>query len=589
MNLTWHIVLKDFRRLRLPIAAWMLSFVIQFILGARLMSGAASTVSSFQSAQTSCQILSLIQFVVGFMLIPEVILDDPLVGTSAFWPTRPISGARLLGAKVLACALLFGLLPNLVSLPWWLYCGYDAHQVWSAAAGFLVFELAPLALGLLVASLSASLSRFIGWSILLSIGLALSFVELVTPAATHLFLHGMDLTVGAEVNRARLLQFCWIAYPAAALVIAHQFLTRRIARSLVLLSFILALLAVDVTWWPLGPTAHPRTPGIAASLPELDSRVVLRCAEGPMLHQEGDSSDKSDGFLFGVVAVEGVLPERLLRFDPPVLESTWPDGTSARTEGRFLRMSGWAQPGPYQAESVVPHKERSESAWENTPLYGHLLKEGRQKTWDEIYKKSPANHPWDYYFEVSRSVGTRMLAEPSTSSIELRGSFLEPKLSAEVLMEKGKGWSGGSEGFRIASCGWNERARMYEAFLVEHRAAIDDAPQLPIGTSSPPDATYVAINRAKGESAVAFRGANYGVPIRIATVEIAWHNVEFNGPQSETMGLEWQDGHWTGPDLKDWFSGLTLGRVTESVQGGFSRKIPMEKYTATLDMFSKAP
>ena len=589
MNLTWHIVAKDFRRLRYPIAAWMLAYVVQFALGARLLSGAVPNTSSWQSMQVACQALSLIQFVVGFMLIPELVLDDPLVGTSAFWPTRPISGARLLGAKLLSCALLFGLLPNLVSLPWWLYCGYNGHQVWSAAVDSFGFELAPLALGLLVASLSASLSRFIGWSILLFAGLGLSFITLVTPAGTHLFFHGLDQMVGTEVNQARLLQFCWIAYPAAALVIVHQFLTRRIARSLVLLSCILALLAVDVTWWPLGPTAHPRPAGIAASLPGLDSRIVLSRKEGPTLHLEGDSTDTSDAYLFGVVAVEGVPPERMLRFDPPVLESTWPDGTTSRTEGRLLKMSGWELPSSYQVESVVPHKERSEAAWEATPLYRNLAREGHPKTWDQMYKTSHADRPWDYYFEVSRAVGTRMHAEPSASAIELQGFYLEPKLGAEVPMAKGSSWSKGSDGFRILNCGWNARGRVYVALLVEHRSALDDAPHLPIGNSSAPEASYVAINRAKGESAVAIGGSNYGFPVRIATVEIAWHNVAFNGPVSEEMGHDWEDGHWTGPDLRDWFSGITLGRVTVEPDGSFTRRIPMEKFTAPLDTFSKAP
>ena len=451
------------------------------------------------------------------------------------------------------------------------------------------FESALLVIGLLVASVSSNLSRFIGWSIPLFVGLGLSFITLVTPAGTHLFFHGMDQMVGSEVNGARLVSFCWIAYPAAALVIFNQFLTRRIGRSLVLLACILVLLAVDVTWWPLGPTGHPRAAGIAESRPELDGRVVIQRTEGPTLHIDADSAKSSDDYLFGALSVKDAPPEMLLKFDPPVLSLAWPDGTSSRTEGRMPGMLSWKLPSPSQMKLVVPYKGESEATWEKTPWYRNSVKEGKPKTFAETYGKGPANHSWDYYFEVSRTVGSRMLTEPSSCTLELQGSYLQPKLTAEVPMEKGNGWSAGSDGFRIVSCGWNEQAHMYVALLVERRATIRQFSRFPVDFVDLADASFVAINRAKGDSAVSRGAGNYAPLVRIATVQIAWGSVTFTGPDSEEMGQEWVDGHWSGPDMKDWFTGITLGRVTESVEGGFSRKVPIEKFTAALDTFSKAP
>jgi hypothetical protein len=592
MKLTWHIVLKDLRRLRIPISVWMLSYVAQFLVGARLLSGSVTMASGFQSTMEACGGLNLIQFVVGFLLIPELIFEDALVDASAFWPTRPISGGRLLGAKLVACAILFGLLPILVSLPWWLSCGFGGGEMLHAALHSLGYQFLLVSLGLLIASVTATYPRFIGYTLALAVGVGLAFLTLVNPVVKHLFFHGLDQVTDSGVNAARLHLVIVIALCASAGIVANQFLTRRLARSLWTLACVLGLLAVEVTWWPLDPGVHPRAP-VSPSLPDLDSVVAIVPQGDWRLNAEGGPMDTSDAYVYGSFDVERATPEMLLHFDSPILEWRWPDGRVSRSEGRILQPAWRQQGSEYQLESVIPHKVASESDWERTPGYQNMLKRGVPKTWEEIYKASPANHAWDFYAEVPRADGLRMLTQPSSFTLEIRGEYLRPKLAAEVALQKGASWSSGSQGFRIAKAEWNRQQNWLDVLLVEHRPSIGSVPfnPFPFSYSNDLNGAYVAINRGEGESSRSFGGSNNALEVHIAGVAIQLRNLSFLGPSNRTLGEPVWDkgGVRKGPFYEDWFTHVSLARVTVEPEGSFLRRISTDGFTLTLDTFSKAP
>ena len=99
MKLTWHIVAKDLRRLQLPLALWVAVFLAEFAIGVRLLYGSTLSFSTFLVYQETDLVLSGLKAAIGYLLVPALIFEDVLVDTTAFWPTRPISGARLLAAK----------------------------------------------------------------------------------------------------------------------------------------------------------------------------------------------------------------------------------------------------------------------------------------------------------------------------------------------------------------------------------------------------------------------------------------------------------------------------------------------------------
>lgn len=587
MNLTWHIVAKDLRRLRLPLALWVALFFAEFAVGLRLLNGSPLSYSSFDNLQTFYWVLFALHAMIGYLLVASLIFDDPLVGTTAFWPTRPISGARLIGAKLLACVLVFGLLPILVTIPWWLYCGYGGHQVMEASLDSLVLQIIPVSVGLLIASLTGTMPRFLTWTLLSVAVLGFALVLHPKPQTTHLFFHGMEVAVDASGRtEGRFNMLYTIALAGVALVITHQFLTRRLVRSLVLLACVAGLLTVEGLWWPLSygdRSMETRKPSAA-----LDGRIIIQQVKNASLHIDEDPGASSGTVVFGNLEVKGAPAGFLMRYDRPTFDWHWPDGGSSRARGTLL---GEEHSNEYQLQTAIPHKEPSADTWEGNAFYKQMLKIGKPKSYADTFADYPSNRLWDYYVEVPRPEGLRMLSDPPSCTLSLEGNLLRPTLTSEIPIEKGSRWEGEGEGLRIAQTQWNERAKMLEVFVVEHHAAIGDLTnRYAFSNRMNTDSTYFAINRSLGESAWPVYLTNFNFNVRIATVAIVWRDLRFVGPSNLAPGYpSLERGMWTGPSFKDWFSGATLGHVEETVTGRFSRTVTLERFPVTPDIFSKAP
>ena len=131
MNFVWHIVKKDLRALRWPLVVWVALIAAKLAMGVLLLtSDTTGDQELFDTLSGISKVLAGLEFL-GVVLVAALIQEDMLVGTTAFWITRPISGARLLTAKLLGLGIIFVVLPVLVTVPWWLGC----HLSLGAMAG----------------------------------------------------------------------------------------------------------------------------------------------------------------------------------------------------------------------------------------------------------------------------------------------------------------------------------------------------------------------------------------------------------------------------------------------------------------------
>jgi hypothetical protein len=106
MRLLRHIVAKDLRRLRWPLLAWLLIIVVRVAVTAARSELAFDDLSRRFALENLSDLLMLIDALMLVLLVSWLVHDEPLVGTDAFWLTRPIGSTRLMGAK-LAFAILF--------------------------------------------------------------------------------------------------------------------------------------------------------------------------------------------------------------------------------------------------------------------------------------------------------------------------------------------------------------------------------------------------------------------------------------------------------------------------------------------------
>lgn len=246
MNLTWHIVKKDLRALKWPLLIWALIIVAKLGVGVMLLTADGTEDTDWlRRMDGMSKVLAALEGV-SFVLAAALVQQDLLVGTKAFWVTRPISGGRLLRAKLLTLLLVFGVLPLLVTLPWWLWCGYGLREIGWAALETFAIHAACVLLGILWAVVTDGFGRFLMWTLV-----TLFAIPTLTTTVAYYFTRGLS---NADIG-TRFAVGAAIAVVGIVAVVVHQYLTRRTLRSIGIIGAIggvLVLVGAFLPWrWNL--------------------------------------------------------------------------------------------------------------------------------------------------------------------------------------------------------------------------------------------------------------------------------------------------------------------------------------------------
>lgn len=222
MRLVWHIVRKDARRFALPWFVWIVFIVAPFALFLATPNNFEGHVASSISAMTAGMAMwvrgvGAVQLLFGYLLGGSLVLEDSLIETNGFWPTRPIASGRLLIAKILAAVLLLIGAPILAVTPVWMACGFSAGDIAAAAWEFAIVEGAVVLLALAIASAARDLAQFVFFTILFV------FVCLASLWLTKIL-------ISDPVRVTKDFVALWVA-PVAAFILVQQFLTRNRPRA----------------------------------------------------------------------------------------------------------------------------------------------------------------------------------------------------------------------------------------------------------------------------------------------------------------------------------------------------------------------
>lgn len=231
MKLIWHLIKNDVRRDRWALLLWAALIVAQIGLGLALLQDPGDDRTWLKGMEFANGGIVIVGALTGYVLVARLVLADPLLGTDMFWATKPIGRRRLLLAKAGAAVLLFAMLPVVIMTPWWLWCGFTARDLFWSAVDTFGWQLLMIAPALLVASLTNELGRVLLWSLLLFIGGLMCFGLLANFAnsaadrsdPTRLFLSTAYTRIWLAVL---------VGLVCSAIVVAHQYLTRHLARSI---------------------------------------------------------------------------------------------------------------------------------------------------------------------------------------------------------------------------------------------------------------------------------------------------------------------------------------------------------------------
>ena len=258
MNTIAHIVRKDLRLLAVPLGAWL-----AFIVGkaAALVAYAGGDLPwPGEWFGTALAYANWLEAAVGMVLATWFLFEDNPCDPRTFWMTRPISGRRLLAAKLSGATLALVALPILLLLPVWLAAGFGPREIALAAVSWAFLQGALTVLALTLATVSANASQMIlglvAFALLLAAGL---WLEWKLP--------------GNWTGLA-----CVLAL-TAALVLGLQYLGRRRRAGVASLTVGLGLLALGFAPRTSRPEARPLDTTPSAALP-VEAGSVQRATTG---------------------------------------------------------------------------------------------------------------------------------------------------------------------------------------------------------------------------------------------------------------------------------------------------------------------
>jgi hypothetical protein len=448
MKLIWHIAQKDLVRLRGWIALRTLVLVATVVAGWLARAGWVANWTQLMTLVTTLQWIDLVLvFVITLLLVQE----DRVAGAEPFWVTRPMSGGRLLGAKLLAALVAFVGLSTLIMLPWWLACGFGSEDVGWAVAEIVLSQLAIVLPAALVSALTDSFARAMLWTLVLAMA-AVSSVAL-----WGFFVAGRSMYPGTELVAMRTACALGVLALTVSAVVAWQFFTRRTVQSLLMFGGGLMLAMVVIFQWPDAwvPRKHlvEINAGVAAgvalsfesagaTMPTPGKPVwltiglkatgvpddlllsvqadtqVWRWPDGMKLEREGwtTAGYRSGGFA-AMRAVLG-LPEQVLDAET---ERYWDDQWLVRREklAETRRAQGISEPLPQRRPGSLPAKQE----W--IPLWGNVV--------------------------VPMSLAQRLRTEPARYESKLWLQLTRPEVWAESLLQPGGWMNRGAHCFRVTA------------------------------------------------------------------------------------------------------------------------------------------
>lgn len=280
MNTTFHIFKKDLFSTRYLLALWALIVLAQIVLVGLAGSPADYSAPTDYMRQlifsSLAVLLPVLQTILLIVLIPFVVQAEPLVGTTAFWMTRPISSRRLLAAKSLYGAILL-VIPLFVQLI--VLRANDA--TWSDLA--LATPQVLMAQGFLIlgAALLSSVTRNFGYyavaaALLVVVALVAGWIFFVFGIASEV----SNSAMLSRIRRLSLVNSITLASSAIGLVsyaglIVFQYATRR-AGLVIILAFVATLLAASSKYFWTWDFLRSRA--AIASFAEKDVQVRMQGA-----------------------------------------------------------------------------------------------------------------------------------------------------------------------------------------------------------------------------------------------------------------------------------------------------------------------
>ena len=568
MNLTLHLVAWDLRYLRPYLGLWLGLVILQAGLVGYAPQFSLVEMGHVFSLSSLAWLVAVLKICLLAVLVARLVHKDSTIGSTAFWLSRPVSGARLLAGKSLFLLAAFVMPTLLVEVGLLFVCGVTPYDTFRSIPQILFLTVLALVLLMMLAAVTTSLAGMI-----LAGGLTLFGVPLLwiffSIGATWLWLLGGESLPDDGVPVAQSIPpphfSSYLAVCASLLLVTagalvgFQYLTRRTTWSRVLLGAGVSAAAygalLSLGYWGqfLGP-ALPVREGLDKAIPDPEE-IEARVDEGSLLL----SFEQDPLSALGLRGDEKVLLKGSIGLAPlPPDLAALPMQVSAR----LLSLSG---------ETLSSHVSQ------NSFAYGIPGRRGQVRLWSEMssllrqtlkgvaflnsvtpYGDTPFRLGHPELFSFGKDLYDRHRAEGV--SLTARVDFLIWRQAINVMqLEEGAGYEGADRAV-ILSVEASPRGRwIVRLNEVSHRLLQD---------GRRPSA-YLLINRSRRQALRGWdRGDSLSMPPLLSSV--------LPMLRVRRLQLEFRPSGDGPPIDPDWIHGAELIRVAGRDVGWISKSIRLE-------------
>jgi hypothetical protein len=252
MKVGLHLLRWDVRRFRALLAVWLVLIIANAALEGVWPILAADLVQRHMAGLLG-NLLWLAELLLSFVLVALVVQADPLVGTDAFWTTRPIPPGMLLASKLVLLAAVMIAFPVAADAVLMIVYRVPAEEIFAVAAQNVIFWGLWVVLIAAAAAITPNLAQF---SFLIGGALVTMAVGIATMLAIEIYrFNGSPPMSGSdELHDPTSGMVGTVLIIIAALAfLAIQYRTRIRIRSIAvgLAGLTVAYLGASVWPWPL--------------------------------------------------------------------------------------------------------------------------------------------------------------------------------------------------------------------------------------------------------------------------------------------------------------------------------------------------
>ncbi|MCP4215944.1 MAG: hypothetical protein GY765_14920 [bacterium] len=293
-----HQIKKDLRYIKYAAVSWALFIVLFFVIKTQLLSAdiSSGTITIF----TVYMFMYVIKNILVVFLVPLMVQTDPVVGSTASWLTRPISGGMLFCSKITVVLSLLLVLPLIGEFTRLSVNGMSTGIALKALLEYAIGELALIFPLILFAVITANLLKYILAS---ALPLFLTLMVVLNPSLNETLLAASS---NLQLFSKMLMLKIFLVLVAGAAVF-YQYVSRDTQKTVVLSVFGLLGLLVILHTWDLDFTRNP----VPVLSPGHPVRKALIQAKYPTMERSSFSGfdDEGDISYSGTVSYY-MIPEK---------------------------------------------------------------------------------------------------------------------------------------------------------------------------------------------------------------------------------------------------------------------------------------